>query len=143
MSTYIAKQEEVTRKWYIVDASGKALGRLASNIAPYITGKIDPTYTPHVDAGNFVIVINASRVKLTGNKWEQKKYRHHSQYPGGLKEVPYTKLREENPELIIKNAVKGMLPKNKLGKRMIKRVKVYGGSEHPHEAQQPEKLEFN
>ena len=142
MSTYMAKKEEVERNWYLVDAAGQNLGRLASKIAPYITGKNKPTYTPHVDAGDFVIVINAARVNLTGNKWKQKKYRHHSQYPGGLKEVPYEKLREENPELIIKNAVKGMLPKNKLGRRMIGRLKVYADDEHPHQAQQPEKLEL-
>ena len=142
MSTYMAKKEEVERNWYIVDAAGQSLGRLASKIAPYITGKNKPTYTPHVDSGDFVIVINAAEVKLTGNKWQQKKYRHHSQYPGGLKEVSYEKLREENPELMIKNAVKGMIPKNKLGRRMIGRLKVYADEEHPHEAQQPEELEF-
>ena len=140
MSTYMAKKEEVERNWYLIDAAGQSLGRLASKIAPYITGKNKVTYTPHVDTGDFVIVINADKVELTGKKWEQKKYRHHSQYPGGLKEMTYAELLEKKPELIIEHAVNGMLPKNKLGRRMIKRLKVYSGEKHPHEAQQPEKI---
>ena len=142
MSTYMAKQEKIERKWYLVDAAGQSLGRLASKIAPYITGKNKVTYTPHVDSGDFVIVINAKEVNLTGKKWEQKKYYHHSQYPGGLKEKTYEELRQQKPELIIEHAVKGMLPKNKLGQRMIKRLKVYGDNNHSHQAQQPEKIEL-
>ncbi len=141
MSTYMAKQEEVKRNWYIIDAEGENLGRLASKIAPYLTGKNKPIYTPHVDSGDFVIVINAEKVNLTGKKWEQKKYYHHSQYPGGLKETTYEELRKQKPEFIIKKAVEGMLPKNKLGRRMITRLKVFAGSEHKHQAQQPEYIE--
>ncbi len=138
MSTYMAKKEDVERNWYVFDARGRNLGRLASEIAPYIIGKHKPTYTPHVDSGDYVIVINAAEVNLTGNKWQQKIYRHHSQYPGGLKEKTYEELREENPELIIENAVRGMLPKNKLRDQMVKRLKVYAGADHPHQAQKPE-----
>lgn len=138
MSTYMAKKEDVERNWYVFDARGRNLGRLASEIAPYIIGKHKPTYTPHVDSGDYVIVINAAEVNLTGNKWQQKIYRHHSQYPGGLKEKTYEELREENPELIIETAVRGMLPKNKLRDQMVKRLKVYAGADHPHQAQKPE-----
>ena len=143
MSTYMAKKEEVVRKWYVVDATGRTLGRLASLIVPYLTGKNEPTYTPHVDTGDFVIVLNAAKIELTGNKWKQKKYYRHSQYPGGLKEMTYEELKQQKPEFIIKKAVQGMLPKNKLGGNMIKRLKVYRDSEHSHQAQQPEELELN
>lgn len=142
MSTYMAKPEQVERNWYVVDAAGKILGRISPKISRILTGKNEPTYTPHVDTGDFVIVVNAEKIQLTGNKWQQKKFYSHSQYPGGLKEISYEKLRDKNPELIIKHAVKGMLPKNKLGERMFKRLKVYAGEEHPHQAQQPEKLEL-
>ncbi len=142
MSTYMDKKEEVKRDWYLIDAEQYNLGRLASLITPYLTGKTKPTYTPHVDGGDYVIVINAEKINLTGKKWEQKMYRKHSQYPGGLKETPYGELKKKNPELIIENAVKGMLPRNKLGKDMIKRLKVYSDSDHPHQAQEPEKLEL-
>ena len=142
MSTYMAKPNEVERKWYVVDAEGKTLGRLASRVAQVLRGKHKPTFTPHVDTGDFVIVINADKVKLTGNKWEQKKYYHHSQYPGGLKEMSYEKLLRHRPTLIVENAVKGMLPHNKLGKKIFKKLKVYDSNDHPHEAQQPEELEL-
>ncbi|MFW5999156.1 MAG: 50S ribosomal protein L13 [Halanaerobiaceae bacterium] len=142
MSTYMARPNEVERKWYVVDAEGKTLGRLATRIAEVLRGKHKPTFTPHVDTGDYVIVVNAAEVKLTGNKWEQKKYYHHSQYPGGLREMSYEELRKKRPELIVKNAVKGMLPHNKLGEKIFKKLKVYTTSDHPHEAQQPEELKL-
>ncbi|MFW6237641.1 MAG: 50S ribosomal protein L13 [Halanaerobiales bacterium] len=142
MSTYMAKPDEVERKWYVVDAEGKTLGRLATRVAEVLRGKHKPTFTPHVDTGDFVIVVNADKVQLTGKKWEQKKYYHHSQYPGGLKELSYEELREKRPELIVKNAVRGMLPHNKLGEKIFKKLKVYTEADHPHEAQQPEELEL-
>ena len=142
MSTYMAKPDEVERNWYLVDASGKTLGRFATEIAQILKGKHKPTYTPHVDTGDYVIVVNADKVELTGNKWEDKQYHRHSNYPGGIKSVPYEKLKERNPELIIEKAVRGMLPHNKLGEKMYKKLKVYSGSDHPHQAQQPEKLEL-
>lgn len=142
MSTYMAKPDEVERNWYLVDASGKTLGRFATEIAQILKGKHKPTYTPHVDTGDYVIVVNADKVELTGNKWENKQYHRHSNYPGGIKSVPYEKLKERNPELIIEKAVRGMLPHNKLGEKMYKKLKVYSGSDHPHQAQQPEKLEL-
>lgn len=143
MKTYMAKPKEVVRKWYIVDAEGKPLGRMASEIAKILRGKHKPTYTPHVDVGDHVIVINAEKVLLTGNnKLEQKKYRRHSGYPGGLKEVSYSVLMEKNPEKVIELAVKGMLPGNSLGRAMYRKLKVYRGSEHNHQAQKPEVLEL-
>ncbi len=142
MSTYMANPEEVDRKWYIVDASGKTLGRFASEVAQILRGKHKATFTPSVDTGDYVIVINAEKIKLTGNKWQEKEYVHHSNYPGGLKTTTYEKLKDKNPELIIKNAVKGMLPHNNLGEKIFKKLKVYSGSEHPHQAQQPEELEL-
>ncbi len=142
MTTYMAKPNEIEREWFVVDADGKALGRLASKIAQVIRGKHKPIFTPHVDTGDFVIVINADRVKLTGNKWKQKKYYRHSGYPGGLTEITYDELLKKDPEFIIKKAVKGMLPHNKLGDKMIKKLKVYAADEHPHQAQQPKELEI-
>jgi len=142
VSTYMANPEEVDRKWYIVDASGKTLGRFASEVAQILRGKHKATFTPSVDTGDYVIVINAEKIKLTGNKWQEKEYVHHSNYPGGLKTTTYEKLKDKNPELIIKNAVKGMLPHNNLGEKIFKKLKVYSGSEHPHQAQQPEELEL-
>ncbi|MCC3145050.1 50S ribosomal protein L13 [Halanaerobium sp. Z-7514] len=142
MSTYMAKNEEVERNWYVVDAEDKTLGRISSKIAQYLRGKHKPTFTPHVDMGDFVIVVNAEKIKLTGNKWDQKKYYRHSNYIGGIKEMTYKELLEKDPEFIIEKAVKGMLPGNKLGRKMIKKLKVYSGDSHPHQAQKPEKLEL-
>lgn len=142
MKSYMAKTDEVVRKWYIIDAEDKVLGRLATEVATILSGKHKPIYTSHVDTGDFVIIINAEKIKLTGKKLEQKNYTYHTGYPGGLKQVPYNKLIETKPELIIELAVKGMLPKSSLGRAMIKKLKVYGGSEHTHEAQQPEIYEF-
>ncbi|AEX86058.1 50S ribosomal protein L13 [Marinitoga sp. 1135] len=140
--SYLAKNEEVERKWYVVDAEGKSLGRLAAQIARILQGKHKPTYTPHVDTGDYVIVINAEKVVLTGKKLTQKKYYRHSGYPGGLKEQTAKEILEKYPERLIEKAVKGMLPKTKLGRHMYKKLKVYAGSNHPHEAQKPEKLEL-
>lgn len=141
-TTYMAKPHEVERKWYVVDAAGQALGRLASEVASILRGKRKPTYTPHVDTGDFVIVINASQIALTGKKLDQKKYRRHSGYPGGLKETTARDMLAKKPEKMIEQAVKGMLPKNSLGRRQLKKLKVYAGAEHPHGAQQPEKWEL-
>ena len=137
MKTFSLKSTEVVRDWVVFDASDKVLGRFATKIADKLRGKDKPTFTPHVDGGDFVVVINADKVKVTGNKAEQKKYYKHSLYPGGLKEKSYKEVLESTPERIIENAVKGMLPKNKLGKSIIKKLKVYSGSEHPHESQNP------
>lgn len=142
MKSFIAKPHEVERKWYVIDAEGKVLGRLASEVAKILRGKHKPTYTPHVDTGDHVIIINADKVVLTGKKLEQKLYRHHSLYPGGLKEVPYKRLMVENPEKAVYLAVKGMLPKNSLGRKMLKKLRVYRGTEHNHEAQKPEVYEI-
>ncbi|WP_408955533.1 50S ribosomal protein L13 [Natroniella sp. ANB-PHB2] len=142
MSTYMAKPEEIDREWHIVDVEGKTLGRVASEIAKVLRGKHKPIYTPHVDTGDYVIVINAEQVHLTGNKLEQKLYHKHSRYPGGLKSTPYGELLKKKPELVIEHAVKGMLPKNRLGRKMLKKLKVYAGDEHPHQAQQPKELEL-
>ncbi len=143
MKSFMAKTEEVERKWYVIDAEGKVLGRMASEIAKILRGKNKPIYTPHVDTGDFVIVINAEKVVLTGNKLDQKLYRKHSQYPGGLKETPYRRIMAEKPEMAIYKAVKGMLPHSPLGRKMLKKLKIYKGSEHGHEAQQPVALELN
>jgi len=140
MKSYIAKPSEVQRKWYVVDAKGKTLGRLTSQIAMILMGKNKPTYTPHVDGGDFVIVLNAGEVKLTGKKLDQKLYRYHTGYVGNLQEIPYRRLMAEKPEEVIMHAVKGMLPKNKLRSRMMTRLRVYTGSVHDHEAQKPEAL---
>ena len=137
MKTFSLKNTEVTRNWVVFDASDRVLGRFATKIADKLRGKDKPTFTPHVDGGDFVVVINAEKVKVTGKKSDQKKYYKHSLYPGGLKEKSYQEVLNNNPERIIENAVKGMLPKNKLGKSMIKKLKVYRGSEHPHESQNP------
>ena len=137
MKTFSLKNTEVARDWVVFDASDKILGRFATKIADKLRGKDKPTFTPHVDGGDFVIVINADKLKVTGNKAEQKKYFKHSLYPGGLKEKSYKEVLESTPERIIENAVKGMLPKNKLGKSIIKKLKVYSGAEHPHESQNP------
>ena len=139
----MAKSEELQRKWYIIDADGKPLGRLASEVAKILRGKNKPIYTPHVDTGDHVIIINAEKVVLTGKKLEQKLYRHHSLYPGGLKETQYKIIMEERPEFAIMKAVKGMLPHNSLGRQMLKKLRVYKGAEHNHQAQKPEKLDLN
>lgn len=138
MSTYMAKQTEVNRKWYVLDAEGKSLGRLAAQAASILKGKHKVDYTPHVDCGDYVIITNADRVVLTGNKLRDKYYRTHSGYPGGLKETQYKKLMSERPELAIKLAIKGMLPKNSLGRKALVRARIYSGAEHPQTAQKPE-----
>lgn len=143
MKSYVAKPHEIERKWYVVDATDLPLGRLASEVAKVLRGKHKPTFTPFIDTGDFVIVINADKVALTGKKWEKKIYYHHSLYPGGLKQTTYDKLRAKEPELVVEKAIKGMLPKNTLGRDMYRKLKVYAGSEHPHEAQQPEVLKVN
>jgi len=143
MKTFMAKAEEVQRKWYVVDADGKPLGRLASEVAKILRGKNKPTYTPHVDTGDNVIVLNAEKVVLTGNKLDQKVYRHHSGWPGGLKEIKYRQFMATKPERAVELAIKGMLPHNSLGRAMYRKLKVYKGAEHEHQAQQPEKLEIN
>lgn len=143
MKTYMAKAEEVKRKWYVVDAAGKPLGRLASVVASILRGKHKPIYTPHVDTGDHVIVINAEKVVLTGKKLDQKVYRRHSGWPGGLKETKYKHLMEKSPEKAVELAVKRMLPHNSLGRAMFRKLKVYRGPEHQHQAQKPEVLEFD
>ncbi|MEW6616222.1 MAG: 50S ribosomal protein L13 [Thermodesulfobacteriota bacterium] len=140
MKTYSAKKNEVERKWYLIDANGKILGRLASEIAVRLRGKHNPIYTPHIDTGDFVIVINAEKVLLTGKKLKEKVYYRHSGYPGGLKSTTAEKLQQKKPEDLISLVVKGMLPKNSLGRSMIKKLKIYAGEEHPHQAQNPEIL---
>jgi large subunit ribosomal protein L13 len=141
-NTYSAKPADIQRKWHVVDADGQVLGRLATNVATVLKGKNKAMYTPSMDTGDFVIVINAEKVALTGNKEQQKVYYHHSGYPGGLKETPYERLRETHPERIIMHAVRGMLPHNRLGRAMLRKLHVYAGPEHPHEAQKPEPLEI-
>ncbi len=140
--TYSAKKEDTVDKWWLVDAEGQVLGRLASSIAARLRGKHNPMFTPHVDTGDSVVVINAEKIVLTGRKWDQKNYYRHSGYIGGLTTITAKKLRDDRPEDLIRFAVKGMLPKNRLGKAMIKKLKVYAGDVHPHEAQQPEPLAF-
>ena len=138
--TYSAKQSDIDEKWYVVDAQGMVLGRLATVIASRLRGKHNPLYTPHTDTGDCIIVINAEKVVLTGRKLEQKKYYRHSGYIGGLKEITAKKLMEKRPEDVIRFAVKGMLPKNRLGRKIFKKLKVYAGDQHPHDAQQPTAL---
>jgi large subunit ribosomal protein L13 len=144
MDTFMAKPQSYVekRKWFVVDADGQVLGRLASEVAKVLRGKHKPEYTPHVDTGDHVIVVNAEKVKLTGKKLEQKLYRHHTGYPGGLKEVKYRHLMERRPEKAIELAVKGMLPKNTLGRQMYRKLNVYKGPTHKHQAQKPEPLEI-
>lgn len=143
MKTYSAKPSELNKKWFVVDATDKPLGRLASRIALVLMGKHKPTYTPSMDTGDHVIVLNASRVRLTGAKAANKVYYRHSQYPGGLKEIPFAKMIADHPERVVELAVKGMLPHTKLGRAMYKKLKVYGGAEHGQEAQKPEALEID
>ena len=139
--TYSAKDSDNKGNWLVVDAEDVVLGRLASQVAARLRGKHNPLYTPHVDCGDFVVVINADKIKLTGRKEEQKMYYHHSGYMGGLKSINAEKLRRKRPEDLVRSAVKGMLPKNRLGRKLYKKLKVYAGSEHPHQAQQPQPLE--
>ena len=143
MKTYMANAQTVERKWYVVDAAGLTLGRLATRVAAVLRGKHKPTFTPNVDTGDFVIVINTDKVVLTGKKLEDKFYRYHTGYIGGLKEVPYKKLMAEKSDLAVYEAVKGMLPKNSLGRAMIKKLRVYKGAEHNHAAQKPETLKVD
>ena len=140
MTTYTAKPGEIQRDWYVVDAEGKTLGRLATQIADTLRGKGKPTYTPHVDSGDFVIVVNAEKIQVTGNKLDQKRYYRHSGYPGGLRSRTLREQLERRPTEVIRTAVKGMLPKNRLASRQITKLKVYAGPEHPHEAQNPTEL---
>ncbi|MEE9175562.1 MAG: 50S ribosomal protein L13 [Thermodesulfobacteriota bacterium] len=142
MKTYVPKKTEIKKNWYLVDAEGKILGRLASKIAQVLSGKSKPIYTPYLDTGDFVVVINAKKVKVTGGKEKKKKYYHYSGYPGGMKEIVYEKLLEKKPTVIIQKAVKGMLPKSKLGRKMLKKLKIYAGTEHRHQAQDPQKIEL-
>lgn len=142
MKSFVAKPHEIERKWYVVDADGKTLGRLSSEIAKVLRGKNKPIFTPHVDTGDFVIVINAEKVVLTGNKLNDKKYRWHTGYLGGLKERTAKQVLDKHPERLIEKAVKGMLPHNTLGSQMYRKLKVYAGPKHNHEAQKPEVLEF-
>ncbi|MCP3852624.1 MAG: 50S ribosomal protein L13 [Gammaproteobacteria bacterium] len=141
MKTFSAKPETVERDWYIVDAENKTLGRLSTEIARRLRGKHKPEYTPHVDTGDYIVVINAEKVHVTGNKRTDKMYHHHTGFVGNLKSISFEKLLDRAPERIIENAVKGMLPKNPLGRAMYRKMKVYSGSEHPHTAQQPKTLE--
>jgi large subunit ribosomal protein L13 len=142
MKTYVAKEQEISKKWYLVDAKDRVLGRLATQIAMRLRGKHKPVFTPHADTGDFIVVINANKVTLTGRKWDKKFYYRHTGYIGGLKEISAKKLLEKKPEDILRFAVRGMLPKNSLGRRQLKKLKIYSGSEHPHQAQQLEKLEI-
>ncbi len=141
MKTYQAKKEELEHQWYVVNAEGKILGRLASELAKILRGKHKPTYTPHVDTGDFVVVVNAGKVSLTGKKMKDKIYYHYTGYPGGIKEMSAEKLLAKKPTEMIRMAVQGMLPKNSLGRQMLRKLKVYAGPNHPHEAQKPSALE--
>jgi large subunit ribosomal protein L13 len=140
MKSYTARTGEVSREWYVVDAQDKVLGRLATRIAMTLRGKNKPTFTPHIDTGDFVVVVNAGLVQLTGRKLDNKMYYRHSGYPGGIKEINARKLLEKKPEEVLRKAVRGMLPKNSLGRQLLKKLKIYAGGEHPHEAQKPAPL---
>ncbi len=140
MGTYTPKEKEIVRSWYTVDAEGQVLGRMAVEIARILKGKHKPQYATHMDVGDYVIVVNADKVQLTGNKLDKKLYYKHSGYPGGLKETPYKDLMEKRPEFVVRKAVRGMLPHNRLGRAMLTKLKVYAGPEHPHEAQKPQEL---
>jgi len=141
MKTYQAKKEEIEHQWYLVNAEGKVLGRLSTELAKILKGKNKPTYTPHLDTGDFVIVVNAGKVTLTGKKMKDKIYYHHTGYPGGIKEMTAEKLLSKKPTEMIRTAVKGMLPKNSLGRQMLRKLKIYAGPNHPHEAQKPISLD--
>jgi len=142
MKTYSIKKQEVVKKWYLIDADDQVLGRVASRVASILRGKHKATYTPHVDMGDNVIIINADKVKLTGTKPFKKVYYRHSGYPGGLRETSYLEMMQKDPTFALKNAIKGMLPHNRLGRRQLLHVKIYAGEGHPHEAQNPEKIEI-
>ena len=142
MSTFVAKPETVQRDWYVIDAEGKTLGRLATEVARRLRGKHKPEYTPHVDTGDYIIVINAEKVAVTGNKASDKMYYAHSGFPGGIKSISFEKLIDRKPEMVIEAAVKGMLPKGPLGRAMFRKLKVYAGGEHNHAAQQPQVLDI-
>ena len=142
MKTFTAKPESVTRDWFVVDAAGKTLGRLSTEIASRLRGKHKPEYTPHVDTGDYIIVVNADKVTVTGNKAKNKKYYSHSGFPGGIKEITFEKLLEKKPEMVLETAIKGMLPKGPLGRAMFRKLKVYAGAEHQHAAQQPQVLDI-
>ena len=139
--TYVTKASDIDREWLVVDATGEILGRLATRIAAMLRGKHKPYYAPNLDTGDFVIVVNGSKISVTGNRLDDKLYRRHTGYPGGLKEITLRRMMEKHPERVIRFAVKGMLPKNKLGRQMLKKLKVYSGAEHPHTAQRPRVLE--
>ena len=142
MKTFMASPSTVERKWYVVDAEGKTLGRLASEVANVLRGKNKPTYTPHIDTGDYVIVVNAEKIQVTGKKLDQKIYYHHSEYVGGMKEATLREMMQKKPEFVITHAVKGMLPKGPLGRQMLKKLHVYAGPEHNHAAQKPETLDI-
>jgi large subunit ribosomal protein L13 len=142
MKTVSARKETVTRQWYVVDAAGKTLGRLCTEIANRLRGKHKPEFTPHVDTGDYIVVVNAGKIVVTGNKSTDKLYQHHTGYPGGIKSISFDKLLGKSPEMIIEKAVKGMMPKNKLSRAMLSKLKVYAGNDHPHSAQQPTLLEI-
>ena len=142
MKTFTAKPESVTRDWYVVDANGKTLGRIATEIASRLRGKHKPEFTPHVDTGDYIIVINAEKVAVTGNKAQAKMYYSHTGFPGGIKEINFEKLIAKKPEMVLESAIKGMLPKGPLGRAMFRKLKVYAGAEHQHAAQQPQVLDI-
>ncbi len=142
MATFSAKKKEIERSWFLVDAENKVLGRLAAKVAAVLRGKHKPVFTPHVDTGDFVIVINADKIHLTGTKLDNKMYYRHSGYPGGIKGVSAGEMLDKKPEAIIQHAVRGMLPKNKLGRQQLRKLKVYAGTEHPHESQMPQELKL-
>tara|TARA_Y100001934_G_scaffold240511_1_gene294891 strand:- start:266 stop:694 length:429 start_codon:yes stop_codon:yes gene_type:complete len=142
MKTVSAKKESVSREWYVVDATDKTLGRLSTAIANRLRGKHKPEYTPHVDTGDYIVVVNAEKIRVTGNKTTDKVYHHHTGYPGGIKSVTFDKLIDKAPERVIEKAVKGMMPKNKLSRSMMSKLKIYAGNEHPHSAQQPMPLDI-
>lgn len=142
MKTFSMKADQIRRDWYVVDAENKTLGRLATEIARRLRGKHKPEYTPHMDTGDYIVVINAEKVKVTGNKAQDKKYHHHTGYPGGIKEINFEKLIASKPEMVLEKAVKGMLPSGPLGRAMFRKLKVYKGAEHHHAAQQPKVLEI-
>jgi len=141
VKTYSAKLEDVDKKWYLIDAKGKVLGRLASQVASILRGKNKPSFTPSMDLGDYVVIINAEKIKVTGNKLKGKIYRYHTSYPGGLKSTTLETLLRKKPELVLKKAVQGMIPHNKLGRAVIKKLKIYRGEEHPHQAQKLEKID--
>jgi len=142
LKTYSPRLQDIDAKWYVVDADGMVLGRLASKIAQVLRGKHKPIWAPHINTGDFVVVINADKIRVTGRKAEQKKYYRHSGYLGGLKETPYKRMMDKNPEFILQEAVRGMLPHNRLGRQMLKKLKIYASSDHPHTAQKPEAFPF-